>query len=98
MAHRVADEVAAELDEIWYYVAKQSGSVEVAERVIESLTDSFVMLGRNPRLGRIRDDLGRGLRSFPVSNYVIVYCIEDEHALILFVLHSSRDIEALFRH
>jgi hypothetical protein len=32
MAHRVAPEVEAELDNIWYYVAKGSGSTEVADR------------------------------------------------------------------
>ena len=31
MAHRLAAEAEIELDELWYYVAKESGSVEVAE-------------------------------------------------------------------
>jgi plasmid stabilization system protein ParE len=30
MAHRVAPRAAADLDDIWYYVAKESGSIEVA--------------------------------------------------------------------
>jgi hypothetical protein len=30
MAHRVAGEVEADLDEIWLYVAKESGSMDVA--------------------------------------------------------------------
>jgi toxin ParE1/3/4 len=99
MAHRVAEDVAAELDGIWLYIAKQSGSVEIADKVVDSITDCFVALGRNPRMGRRRDDdLAPGLRSFPVGNYVIVYCIEEEDAAILHVFHGSRDIEGFYRH
>ena len=39
MAHRVAPEAEAELDDIWYYTATQSGHIEIADRVIDSITD-----------------------------------------------------------
>jgi hypothetical protein len=32
MAHRVAPQAEAELDDIWYYVAKESGSIAIADR------------------------------------------------------------------
>jgi hypothetical protein len=38
MAHRVASEAEAELDNIWYYVAKESGSIEIADRLIDSIS------------------------------------------------------------
>jgi toxin ParE1/3/4 len=99
MAHRVAEEVDVELDDIWLYIAKQSGSIEIADKVADSITGCFVTLGRNPHLGRRRDeDLAPGLRSFPVGNYVIVYCIEENDAAILHVFHGSRDVESFFRH
>ena len=41
MAHRLAPEAEAELDDIWYYVAKESGSIEIANRLIDSITDRF---------------------------------------------------------
>ena len=97
MAHRVAARAAADLDEIWYYVAKESGSVEIAGRLIDSITNRFFLLSGHPHLGRSReDDFGPGLRSFPVGEYVIVYCVENKDVLILRVAHGSRDIEALF--
>jgi hypothetical protein len=34
--HRHAPEVEAELDGIWYHIATKSGSVEIADRVIET--------------------------------------------------------------
>jgi toxin ParE1/3/4 len=44
-------------------------------------------------MGRLRDDLRPGLRSFAVGEYVIVYTIEDENVEILFVFHGRQDIE-----
>jgi len=43
MAHRVARPAANDLDEIWYYVAKESGSVEIADRLIDSITNRFLL-------------------------------------------------------
>jgi toxin ParE1/3/4 len=97
MAHRVAPQAAADLDGIWYYVATESGSIEVANQLIDSITDRFSLLASHPYLGRARaDDFGVGSRSFPVGEYVIVYCVEDDEVLILRVAHGRRDLEALF--
>ena len=99
MAHRIAPEAEAELDDIWYYIAKESGSIEIADRVIDSVTDRFFLLARFPQMGRRRDeDLRPGLRSFVVGEYVIIYRVGDEDVLILHVLRGSRDLKALFRH
>jgi plasmid stabilization system protein ParE len=66
MAHRLAPGAEVELDEIWFWTAKESGSIEIADRLIDSLTERFFMLGRHPHVGRPRDDdLRPGLRSFP---------------------------------
>jgi len=96
MAHCVAPQAEGELDGLWYYVAKESGSMEIADRLIDSITQRFLLLARNPRLGRRRDEeLRPGLRSFPVGEYVIIYRIEGEDVLILHVVRGSRNIEAL---
>ena len=65
MACRLAKRAEADLEDIAYYIAKESGSLETAKRVIESITDRFHLLGANPYAGRARDDdLGPGRRSF----------------------------------
>ena len=98
MAHRLAPEAEAELDDIWYYVAKESASVEIADPLIDSITERFYLLARHPHIGRRRDeDLRPGLRSFPVGEYVIIYRVEENDVLILHVFRGSRDIEALLR-
>lgn len=98
MAYRVAPQAEADLRDIWYYLAKESGKIEIADRVIDSITERFFLLSSYPHIGRRRDDdLRPGLRSFLAGEYVILYRIEDEDVLILHVLRSSRDIAALFR-
>jgi len=73
MAHRLAPQARAELDDIWDYVARASGNAAVADSVVDSIVERFYLLGRYPRLGRARDDLRPGLRSFPAGEYVIIY-------------------------
>ena len=99
MGHRRTPQADSDLDSIWYYVASKSAGVEIADRLIDSITDRFFLLASHPNIGRSRDeDLRPGLRSFPVGEYVIIYRIEDEDVLILRVLRGSRNIEALFGH
>lgn len=96
MAHRLASQVEFELDDIWYYVARESGSIEIADRLIDSITDRFFLLANHPYVGRLREDLRPGMRSFPVGQYVIIYRIEDADVLILHALHSHRDVQRIF--
>jgi len=41
MAHLVAPQAEADLDDIWLYVARESGSMDVATRIVDSITDRF---------------------------------------------------------
>jgi toxin ParE1/3/4 len=97
MAHRLSPEAEAELDAIWWYLAEQSGSPEIAGSAIASITERFHLLSTYPQLGRRRDDLRPGLRSYPAGSYVIVYRIDGPDVLVLHIFHGSRDIEALLR-
>jgi len=97
MAHRVAPPAEADLDDIWFYVARESGSMEAATRLIDSITDRFFLLATFPYVGRARDkDFGAGTRSFALGEYIIVYCVNGDDVLILRVVHGRRDLEGLF--
>ena len=98
MAHRLSEEAEIDLAGIWYYVAKQSGSADIADRLIDSITARFYLLARHPEMGRKRDaDLRPGLRSFPVGAYTIIYRMAGADVLIVHVARGSRDLPALFR-
>jgi toxin ParE1/3/4 len=97
MGHVRSPQADSDLDSIWYYVAIESGSVEIADRLIDSIAERFLLIAKYPNIGRRRDaDLRPGLRSFSVGEYVIIYRVQEEDALILRVLRGSRDFEALF--
>jgi toxin ParE1/3/4 len=97
MGHRVAPHAESDLDEIWLHVARESGSVDVATRLVEAITGRFFLLATFPYVGRARDDdFGIGCRSFGVGEYVIVYCTESSDVLVLRVVHGKRDLESLF--
>jgi toxin ParE1/3/4 len=94
MGHRVAREVEVDLDDVWLYVATESGNMDVATRLVESITDRFCFLASFPWAGRSRDqDFGIGMRSFPVGEYVVVYCVDSDDVLVLRVVHGKRDLE-----
>ena len=97
MAHRVASRAEADLDDIWLHVARESGSMDVASRLIDSITDRFVFLANFPNAGRSRDqDFGIGRRSFPVDECIIVYSVEGTNVFILRVIHGRRDFHIFF--
>lgn len=95
---RLAPEAEAELDDIWLHIARESGDLDTATRVVEHITEHFWLLARYPYLGRARDDdLRPGLRSFPVGDYLIIHRIaQDDAVLILHVVHGSRDVPLWF--
>jgi toxin ParE1/3/4 len=94
--YRLLPRAEAELDDIWLYVARESGSIAIANRLIDAITDRFLLLAQHPQIGRRRDhDLRPGLRTFVVGEYVIIYRIEVVDVLILDVIRGSRDIPEL---
>ena len=88
----------ADLLEIWMYVAQDSP--EQAERLVDELDEAMKHLAEYPDAGRWRDELSKGLMSFPFGNYVIYYRRLPAHVYtvkgieVARVLHGSRDIEA----
>jgi toxin ParE1/3/4 len=95
MGHRLAPQAKADLEEIAYYVFLQNGSLEIADRLIESISARFGLLGAYPRAGRRRDDLRPGMRAFPVGEYIVLYRAEGDDVLIQRVVRGSRDLETL---
>ena len=96
MRHRVTPQAQSDIDEIAYYVFVESGNVETAERLIDSLTSRFLLLAEYPYAGRRRDhDLRPGVRTFPVGEYVIAYRLDGDNVLVLRVLRGSLDIKAI---
>lgn len=97
MGHSLSPRARADVDEIAYYTSVESGSLETADRLVESIYQRFLLLGGYPQAGRRRDDLRPGLRVFPAGRYLILYRIEGNDVLIQRVVRGSRDLAVLIR-
>ena len=80
--------------EIWDYIAEDS--LAAADRWVDQLDEQFRVLATQPMMGRARDELAPGVRSFPFGHYVVFYVPLDYGIDIVRVLHGARDIDAVF--
>jgi toxin ParE1/3/4 len=91
---KIAASAQADLDEIWLFIANDSP--RAADRFHDLLHSKFVALAKQPLMGRARDELCAGLRSFPVGSYVIYYCDTPKLLEIARVLHGALDLDGVF--
>ena len=93
---RVSGAAERDLDEIWKYIAERAASIDVADRVVDSIVDTFPVLARAPAAGRKRDDIESGVRCFPVANYIVYYRATGRYVVIARVIHGMRDQRSAF--
>jgi toxin ParE1/3/4 len=82
-----------DLDEILDYVTAQDSLAAV--RLLARLETAGRLLSRHPRGGRLRRELGSGIRSFPVKPYVVYYAATRGRVIVLRILHGARDVATL---
>ena len=54
-------------------------------------------LAEFPSLGRLRDDLGEGVRTYVVGQHVVVYRSSETDLIVSRIIHVRRDIERALR-
>jgi len=83
----------SDLLNIWEFLSYLSQ--KKAERTMRGIYERFETLLEFPEAGRRRDELRKGLRSFPVGKHLVFYFIIDDGIRIVRVLHSAQDIESI---
>lgn len=83
-----------DLFNIWRYISEDNP--DKADEVLDTIQAQFQMLSEYTHAGRARKELGRNIRSFPAGDYVIFYRPLKNGIEIVRVLHSSRDVYAVF--
>jgi toxin ParE1/3/4 len=81
-----------DLDSIWNFIA--ADNIQAAERLIDRIGSVFQMLVENPLAGRERPELRKGLRSFPVRNYIIFYIPVPDGIEVIRVMNGRQGIDA----
>src|SRR5258706_829311 len=80
----------ADVSGIWHHIA--SDNLAAAERWLDTVDRNVRLLAEFPALGPRRDELGPGLQSYPLGNYIIFYRSVRGGIEIIRVLHSARNL------
>ena len=88
---RVSSFAERDLDEIWLRIATNSGNMEIANGVIDSITNKFALFASTPSAGTIRYEIDPGIRGFPAGNFIIYYRESARHIIISRVISGQRD-------
>ena len=67
-----------------------------AHGFLDSLEETCELLAEHPFIGRPRAELGEGLRSFPVGNYLIFYTLAARGIDVARVIYGGRDLPNVF--
>ena len=91
---RVVRSPQAELDvlAIWAHIA--ADSLLDADRWIDRLDECLMLWATQPHMGRARDELSPGLRSFPFGRYMVFITAFPDGIDVVRVLHSALDVDA----
>ena len=81
--------------EIWHYIA--ADNPDAADALLRKIDAKLDLYAANPMMGTDRSRLGRGLRSFPVGNYLVFYKPLEDGIIVLRVVHGARNLRRLFR-
>lgn len=89
---RISLSVSAELDllEIFRQGLDLFGRVQ-ALSYAEGLEANFALLAQNPRVGRDRDDIAPGLRTYPNEAHVIVYRADPQGGVRILRVRHARE-------
>jgi toxin ParE1/3/4 len=89
-----APQAKQDLDDLFRYIASESPNN--ARTYTSELAGQCLRLGAMPEMGRLRHDLGEGLRSFSFRRrQVIIYEILPDRVEILRIFSAGQDVQAL---
>ena len=96
---KISEKAESDLKEIFEYVAFELLSVQTAFDLFERLEKSILNLNQMPNRHIAYEKepwKSRGLRIMPVGNYIVLYIVDEESAVvnIVRVMYGGREIEA----
>ncbi len=91
----VTPRAQADLAGIYTYSLETWGEAQTL-RYIEALVSRFAWLAQNPELGRPRDDIGAGYRSFREGAHTVFNTRNADDTNIIGIPHSAMDFASYF--
>lgn len=93
--YRIRPKAQADLEDIWNYTYLTWGTRQ-ARIYLEAIRDTCVELSINPKIGKARDEIRKGLYTYPSGKHLIFYFIQHKEIDIIRVLHENMDINYQF--
>jgi plasmid stabilization system protein ParE len=88
---------AVDLEEILDYIAADSGSQAVVEKVAGDFATALDALASSPGMGWQRIPLtGPEVRWWRVHSYLLVYDADSRPLRVIRIVHGARDLESIF--
>lgn len=69
-----------------------------AHNFLNRLEETCELLAGYPLIGRSRPELGDGVRSFPIGNYLVFYVPAADGITVARVIYGGRDLPKVFHH
>lgn len=88
MTVRFRPEAEADIEAVMLYIAEDNPPAAI--RWVDEIHGKCEKLGGMPGIGVTRPGVRKGLRTFPVGNYLIFYQLVDTGVEIVRVLHGAR--------
>jgi toxin ParE1/3/4 len=93
-SYRFSSEANADMEKIALYLLDLNPTA--AHRFLDALDLACELLAEHPQLGRTRQELADGLRSFPIGNYLIFYTIAPDGIDIVRIIYGGRGLPEIF--
>lgn len=87
----ISYQATEDLIDLWLYISNDS--LQNADKFIDHIHQQCRLICSNPEIGRERNELSPGIRSFPVTRYIVYYRIKSKALEIVRIMSGYRDIE-----
>lgn len=84
----LSDEAENDVEDIFDF-GKYKFGYNQAIKYLDGLELQFELIARNPKIGKLRDEIRPGLMSFPYISHVILYRIIEKRIRIMRILYSG---------
>ena len=96
LAYRLTPAAQADLDEIISFIADDN--IDAGLRVLDAFEQAFELLGNNPEIGHVREDLTRQpVKFWNVYSYLVVYDAASAPLTVIAVLHGARSVDRILK-
>lgn len=89
--YRVSRRAAADLRDIGRFTQERWGRSARIE-YLRRIAKTFGQLAANPTMGRLRPEISKAIRTFPVGMYLVIYRVEPGQLVeVIRVVHQAMD-------